>query len=227
MDKRIGKQSLAYKIGSALLTVCLLLVPMGCTRKPPSEEPAPTTTASSTASTTSGTQKPNEKWLIMESDTMIFQFHTSDFSREEAEALFTDATALSKDLCTWLDLKAEDILTSDGEKPICYFYSKFTREDGVSRSWANWQQRKIYCVDPNDFAHEYIHLLVQCSNRLLYTPDNLLIEGLATYIGFTWQDALEKEDYPSIEPEWISMMGFGSSADQTTMKKICASALPR
>lgn len=199
-----------------------MLLIISCTRKPSTEEQPSQTTVSSTASTTSGTKKPKEKWLIMESDTMVFQFHTSDFSHEEAEALFTDAAALSNDLCTWLELRAEDIITSDGTKPTCYFYSKLKREDGASRSWANWPQRKIYCVDPNDFAHEYIHLLIQCSDRLLYTPDNLLIEGLATYIGFTWQDTFGYDNYPSIEPEWISMMGFASSAEQATMKKMLA-----
>lgn len=136
-------------------------------------------------------------WLIGESETMVYCFRRTDFTEAEAELLLADATALAEDICRWLKVDSADMVSTDGEKPICYFDSTY-RWNGEIRSSTKVYERKMWCVTPEDYVHEYVHMVSGCSNRLIYMPDNLLREGLATYVGFTWQETLALGEYPSV-----------------------------
>lgn len=179
------------------LSVCLLISFGGCTNDPAPPVDTQTTEVSALPSPI----RTEGKWRIGESDTMRYYFHVSDYSAEEAEAIHADLVRLAADICAWLGVDADDMVTSDGEKPICYFYSNARMEDGQNRSHADWTKREMWCTSLNHFVHEYVHMVTLLSDEKIYTPENLLIEGLATYVGYTWQETLATGDYATVPYE--------------------------
>lgn len=181
---------------AALLALCVLL-PMGCSSR---TAPPERTAQSSASSDESSLIRTEGRWRMGESETMIYCFNLKDFTIQEAEMLLADAEALSGALCVWLDVDASDMVSTDGKKATCYFDSSFRMDDGQKRSQADTRNRKIYCVTPSDYVHEYVHLVTDCSQRQISLPSNLMLEGLATYIGFTWQDTVIDTVYAGIPP---------------------------
>ncbi len=74
------------------------------------------------------------------------------------------------------------------EKFDCVFDKNCKKSNGENRSHASYDDRTIYCNSYTDFVHEYIHMLLYLFPDRIYEPDEILVEGTATYFSSVWDE---------------------------------------
>ena len=184
----------SLRIVTLLLVVCFIIVIHGCSNENNADNISVTSSEKASLAHISSLVTEG-KWYVGEGDNLVCYFKIADFKRDEAERLLEDLLALSKDICTWLGVDGYVAADGDRSKTICYFDSNYIDADGNKRSYANWEIQTMWCVDPVDFAHEYVHLITGGCERLVYVPENVLVEGLATYVGAVWQEKIASKEY--------------------------------
>ena len=78
----------------------------------------------------------------------------------------------------------------EAKETICCFDSTYRNKDGQKRSWCFWDEKKMYCISPDDFVHEYVHMISENNEDLVYHPSKLFSEGLAQYVSLNFYDGI-------------------------------------
>ena len=92
----------------------------------------------------------------------------------------------------------------EAKETICYFDSTYRNKEGQKRSWCFWDEKKMYCISPDDFVHEYVHMISENNKDLVYHPSKLFSEGLAQYVSLNFYDGIATKQYAFFKEESVS-----------------------
>ena len=129
----------------------------------------------------------DERSYFVRTEWMKFHFSKLDYQKEDVMPIVVEAVALMADVRDYLGV---DYTIGDAQGAICYFNSQFN--DTVDGRFYHYYQR-IMCRNLSVFVHEYAHMVSISSSDCLYTPQKLFVEGLATYVQYTFHHATSQE----------------------------------
>ena len=62
----------------------------------------------------------------------------------------------------------------------------------------------MYCISPDDFVHEYVHMISENNEDLVYHPSKLFSEGLAQYVSLNFYDGIASQQYTFFKEASVS-----------------------
>lgn len=130
----------------------------------------------------------NSRWYIVRTEWMKFFFSKSDYQKEDILPIVVEAVSLMADIRAYL---GGDYTKDDAQGAVCYFNSSID-ENSFDGKFFDYDQRLI-CRNPSIFVHEYAHMVSISSSECVYKPEKLFIEGLATYVQYTFHHATSQE----------------------------------
>ena len=128
-----------------------------------------------------------EKCYIVQTEWMEFHFSKLDYQKEDVMPIVTEALSLMADIRAYLGV---NYTKDDAQGAICYFNSSFT---GTSDGSYNHSQQRLLCRSTGVFVHEYAHMVSISSSDCLYYPEKVFVEGLASYVQYTFHRATSQE----------------------------------
>ena len=188
------------RILSIFLALLILSCLYGCNQDDIIEEESTETTTDTIEA------KPNpieqtESDYIISSDWMTFYFSKGDFNESEVENIVEEAVSVMTDVRNYLKV---NYTLEEANETICYFDSTYRNKDGQKRSWCFWDEKKMYCISPDDFVHEYVHMISENNEDLVYHPSKLFSEGLAQYVSLNFYDGVATKQYTFFKEESVS-----------------------
>lgn len=129
-----------------------------------------------------------ERWYSVRTDWMTFHFFKSDYQKEDILPIVIEAVSLMADIRAYL---GGYYTKDDAQGAVCYFSSSID-ENSFDGKFFEYDQRLI-CRNPSIFVHEYAHMVSISSSECVYKPEKLFIEGLATYVQYTFHHATSQE----------------------------------
>ena len=138
---------------------------------------------------------------IIHTDWMKFCFSKRDFKESDVADVVTEAESVMADIRNHLKL---NYTLAEATGTVCYFNSSYRNEDGQARSECFWNERIMYCVSPNDFVHEYVHMIGENNADLVYHPSKLFSEGLAQYVSLNFYDGIATRQYNFFKEATVS-----------------------
>lgn len=176
---------------TTLLVLAILSCLYGCNQdNRTKDEPIETTTDTIEA-------KPNpieqtESDYILSTEWITFYFSKGDFNETEVANIAEEAISVMTDVRNYLKVN----YTLEGAKEtVCYFDSTYRNKDGQKRSWCFWDEKKMYCISLDDFIHEYVHMISESNEDLVYHPSKIFSEGLAQYVSLNFYDGIATKQY--------------------------------
>lgn len=130
----------------------------------------------------------NSRWYIVRTEWMKFFFSKSDYQKEDILPIVVEAVSLMADIRAYL---GGYYTKDDAQGAVCYFNSSID-ENSFDGKFFDYDQRLI-CRNPSIFVHEYAHMVSISSSECVYKPEKLFIEGLATYVQYTFHHATSQE----------------------------------
>ena len=141
------------------------------------------------------TVEEDERWYFVRTEWMTFYFSRSDYQKEDVMPIVIEAVSLMADIRAYLGVY---YTKDDAQGAVCYFNSSF---DGSSDGKFFAYDQRLVCRDTVLFVHEYAHMVSISSSDCLYIPSGLFVEGLATYVTYTFQDITSQEYQYFVERE--------------------------
>lgn len=188
------------RILSILLALLVLCCIYGCDKDNRVEdEPIETTT--DTDETEPNPIEQTESDYIISTDWMIFYFSKGDFKESDVEDIAEEAVSVMADVRNYLKVK---YTLEEAKETICYFDSTYRNKDGQKHSMCFWDEKKIYCISLDDFVHEYVHMISENNEKLVYHPSKLFSEGLAQYVSLNFYDEVATKQYAFFKEESVS-----------------------
>ena len=129
-----------------------------------------------------------ERWYSVRTDWMTFHFFKSDYQKEDILPIVVEAVSLMADIRAYL---GGYYTKDDAQGAVCYFNSSID-ENSFDGKFFDSDQRLI-CRNPSIFVHEYAHMVSISSSECVYKPEKLFVEGLATYVQYTFHHATSQE----------------------------------
>ncbi len=141
-----------------------------------------------------------ESDYMIATDWMTFYFSKEDFKGSDVEDIAAEAVLVMADVRNYLKVK---YTLEEAEETVCYFDSTYRNQDGQNRSWCFWNEKKMYCVSLDDFIHEYVHMISENNEDLVYHPSKLFSEGLAQYVSVHFYDSIATKQYAFFREESV------------------------
>lgn len=138
---------------------------------------------------------------IVCTDWMKFYFSKKDFEESDIVDIVTEAESVMADVRNYLKVK---YTLEEAEEIVCYFDSTYRNKDGQKRSWCSWDEKEMYCISLDDFVHEYVHMISENNEDLVYHPSKLFSEGLAQYVSLNFYDGIATKQYTFFKEESVS-----------------------
>ena len=188
------------RILSILLALLILCCIYGCDQDNRAED-EPTETTTDTDETELNLIEQTESDYIISTDWMTFYFSKGDFKESDVEDIAEEAVSVMTDVRNYLKVK---YTLEEAEETVCYFDSTYRNKDGQKRSSCLWDEKKLYCISLDDFVHEYVHMISESNENLVYHPSKLFSEGLAQYVSLTFYDEVATKQYDFFKEESVS-----------------------
>ena len=188
------------RIISFLLVLLALSCLYGCNQYNRVED-EPTETITDTGKTEPNLIEQTESDYIISTDWMTFYFSKGDFKESDVEDIAEEAVLVMTDVRNYLNVNCT---LEEAKETICYFDSMYRNKDGQKRSWCSWDEKKMYCISPDDFVHEYVHMISENNKDLVYHPSKLFSEGLAQYVSLNFYDGIATKQYAFFKEESVS-----------------------
>jgi len=185
------------RILSIILALLILSCIYGCDQGNRVED-EPTETITDTDKTEPSLIEQTESDYIISTDCMTFYFSKGDFKESDVEDIAEEAVLVMADVRNYLKVKY------NLKETICYFDSTYRNKDGQKRSWCFWDEKKMYCISPDDFVHEYVHMISENNEDLVYHPSKLFSEGLAQYVSLNFYDEIATKQYTFFKEASVS-----------------------
>lgn len=142
-----------------------------------------------------------ESDYIISTDWMTFYFSKGDFKESDVEDIAEEAVLVMTDVRNYLNVNCT---LEEAKETVCYFDSTYRNKDGQKRSWCFWDEKKMYCISLDDFVHEYVHMISENNEDLVYHPSKLFSEGLAQYVSLNFYDGIATKLYTFFKEESVS-----------------------
>lgn len=142
-----------------------------------------------------------ESNYIIKTDWMTFYFSQKDYDRMTVSDIASEAVHVMADIRDYFCVSYSEEEAKGAE---CYFDNSYRNNDGLERSTCFWREKKIYCVSLDSFIHEYVHMICENNQDLVYHPDKLFCEGLAEYVSLTFFESIATQDYLYFKEEAVS-----------------------
>lgn len=188
------------RILSILLALLILSCLYGCNRDDRVED-EPTETTTDTIETKPKPIEQTESDYIISTDWMTFYFSKGDFNESDVEDIAEEAVSVMADIRNYLKV---NYTLEEAKETVCYFDSTYRNKDGQKRSWCFWDEKKMYCISLDDFVHEYVHMISENNEDLVYHPSKLFSEGLAQYVSLNFYDGVATKQYTFFKEESVS-----------------------
>lgn len=188
------------RILSIILALLILSCLYGCNQDDRVED-NPTETTTGTDKTEPSLIEQTESDYIISTDWMTFYFSKVDFKESDVEDIAKEAVSVMADVRNYLKVKYN---LEEAKETICYFDSTYRNKDGQKRSMCFWDEKKMYCISLNDFVHEYVHMISENNEDLVYHPSKLFSEGLAQYVSLNFCDGIVTKQYAFFKEESVS-----------------------
>ena len=138
---------------------------------------------------------------IVCTDWMKFYFSKKDFKESDIADIVTEAESVMADVRNHLKV---NYTLEVAEETVCYFDSTYRNKDGQKRSWCSWDEKEMYCISLDDFVHEYVHMISENNDDLVYHPSKLFSEGLAQYVSLNFYDGIATQQYNFFKEATVS-----------------------
>ena len=188
------------RILSILLALLILCCIYGCDQDNRAED-EPTETTTDTDETELNLIEQTESDYIISTDWMTFYFSKGDFKESDVEDIAEEAVSVMTDVRNYLKVK---YTLEEAEETVCYFDSTYRNKDGQKRSSCLWDEKKLYCISLDDFVHEYVHMISESNENLVYHPSKLFSEGLAQYVSLSFYDEIATKQYTFFKEASVS-----------------------
>ena len=188
------------RILSILLALLILCCIYGCDKDNRVED-EPTETATDTDEIDPNPIEQTESDYIISTAWMTFCFSKGDFKESNVKDIAEEAVSVMTDVRNYLKVK---YTLEEAEETVCYFDSTYRNKDGQKRSSCLWDEKKLYCISLGDFVHEYVHLISENNEDLVYPPSKLFSEGLAQYVSLNFYDGFASKQYTFFKEESVS-----------------------
>lgn len=143
----------------------------------------------------------SESDYIVYTDWITFYYSKTDYDESDILDITTEAERVMQDIRTYLNLNY-NVEEADGT--VCFFDSSFRNEKGEKRSMCYWSEKRIQCVSLDSFVHEYVHLVSERNKNNVYRPNEIFVEGLATYVSSSFFDVISSNEYKYFKPSTVS-----------------------
>ena len=188
------------RIISFLLVLLALSFLYGCNQDNRVED-EPTEITTGADKTESSLIEQTESDYFISTDWMTFYFSKGDFKESDVEDIAEEAVSVMADVRNYLKVNYS---LEEAKETICYFDSTYRNKDGQKRSWCFWDEKKMYCISLDDFVHEYVHMISENNEDLVYHPSKLFSEGLAQYVSLNFYDGVATKQYTFFKEESVS-----------------------
>ena len=188
------------RILSIILALLILSCLYGCNQDDRVED-KPTETTTDTDKTEPSLIEQTESDYIISTDWMTFYFSKGDFKESDVEDIAEEAVLVMTDVRNYLNVNCT---LEEAKETVCYFDSTYRNKDGQKRSSCLWDEKKLYCISLDDFVHEYVHMISESNENLVYHPSKLFSEGLAQYVSLNFYDGIATKQYAFFKEESVS-----------------------
>lgn len=188
------------RILSIILALVIFSYLYGCDQDNRVEDEL-TETITDTDETETNLIEQTESDYIISTDWMTFYFSKGDFKESDVKDIAEEAVSVMADVRNYLKVKYN---LEEAKETICYFDSTYRNKDGQKRSWCFWDEKKMYCISLDDFVHEYVHMISENNEDLVYHPSKLFSEGLAQYVSLNFYDGIATKQYIFFKEESVS-----------------------
>lgn len=141
-----------------------------------------------------------ESDYIVSTDWMTFYFSKGDFKESDVANIVEEAVFVMTDVRNFLKVK---YTLEEAKETVCYFDSTYRNKDGQKRSSCLGDEKKMYCISLDDFVHEYVHMISENNEDLVYHPSKLFSEGLAQYVSLNFYDGVATKQYTFFKEESV------------------------
>lgn len=188
------------RIISFLLVLLALSFLYGCNQDNRVED-EPTEITTGADKTEPSLIEQTESDYFISTDWMTFYFSKGDFKESDVEDIAEEAVSVMADVRNYLNVNCT---LEEAKETVCYFDSTYRNKDGQKRSWCFWDEKKMYCISLDDFVHEYVHMISENNEDLVYHPSKLFSEGLAQYVSLNFYDEIATKQYAFFKEESVS-----------------------
>ena len=188
------------RIISFLLVLLALSFLYGCNQDNRVED-EPTEITTGADKTEPNLLEQTESDFFISTDWMTFYFSKGDFKESDVEDIAEEAVSVMADVRNYLNVNCT---LEEAKETVCYFDSTYRNKDGQKRSWCFWDEKKMYCISLDDFVHEYVHMISENNEDLVYHPSKLFSEGLAQYVSLNFYDEIATKQYAFFKEESVS-----------------------
>ena len=129
---------------------------------------------------------------VVRTDRMTFFLSKKDFREEDVRAIAAEVGSVMEDVRTYLGIPDAP---GTGGGAECCLDSAYRDPNGQKRSWCDWEEGKLYCVSLTDFVHEYVHLVCETQEALVYHPGKFFSEGLAQSVSLRFHHGIATREY--------------------------------
>lgn len=138
---------------------------------------------------------------IVSTDWMKFYFSKKGFKESDIVNIATESVSVMADVRNYLKV---NYTLEKAEESVCYFDSTYRNKDGEKRSFCSWDEKEMHCISLDDFIHEYVHMISENNDDLVYHPSKLFSEGLAQYVSFNFYDEIATQQYNFFKEATVS-----------------------
>ena len=163
----------------------------GCASKPISNREEAPPIPQNGQSETSPIEQTDSNYIVR-TDWMTFFFSKNDFQEADIMDIAGEAVLLMADIRSYLGVNYG---LEEDEGTVCYFDSAYRDGNGQKRSMCFWDEKKMFCISPDAFVHEYVHMVSETHADLVYHPNALFSEGLAEYVSLHFLDEIASQPY--------------------------------
>lgn len=134
----------------------------------------------------------NDTYYIVNTEWMTFYLSKKDFEENTVNDIVTEAVSVMAEIRDYLEVS---YTLEHAKGAACYFDSSYIDDKEQNRSQCFWREKLMYCVLPQDFIHEYVHMVTGNNSDMVYKPDDIFIEGLAEYVSINFYGSITGKEY--------------------------------
>jgi hypothetical protein len=139
----------------------------------------------------------NDSYYVVSTDWMTISFAQNDYRKEDLPQIVREADQVMADIRKYLNLSYG---AEEAANTICVFDSSYRNESGLERSQCFPREKTMFCISLENLVHEYVHMVSENNNDMVYSPDKILCEGLAEYVSFHFYDDIASEQFSFFTP---------------------------
>lgn len=175
------------------LLLALLAVSSFCACRPyPPTEEEPTKALTDTAETELGSIEQTQSDYVISTEWMTFCFSKKEFTESEAADIAAEAVFVMADVRNYLKV---NYTSEEAQETVCYFDRTYRNKEGRAISMCYWTEKRMHCISLSDFVHEYVHMISENNEDLVYHPSKIFSEGLAQYVSLHFFDGIATRAY--------------------------------